>query len=287
MLRRLLVFAAVMAALMAFPTAASAGGWWSVIDLESNYLVVGRVIHAETTQVSFFSIDEAERARRGHRFFAYLVQGYDFSSLDKAMAEPESARWWNLGNARTILLGEVKLGGWYSGLATGAATFTVPDIELGTYALMFCTAGCTEPLGEIVPSRVTLITDPESARLARDLNRVDERVGGLAESLKARTEEAMNDARYARLQAADAVAAARKLHSTIDVLRADLRGVTAELDDRGSPMPWLAIAGWFIAGAAMALLVVLVLARRRRPPTRFDDQELERLMRRESELIAR
>lgn len=286
MMRRLGFCAAVMATLMSFPTAASAGGWWSAIDLESEYLLVGRTIQARTTEFLFSSIEDAERARDGSHFYAYLLRGYDFSFLEEAMAKPESPRWWRLGEARTTLIGRVTLSGWHGNLVSATARFVVPDVELGTYALMYCTAGCTEPLGDVVPSRVTLIADPETSRLARHVSRLDERLGRLAESLEAQAAETMNDTHLATMQAADAVAAARELHSTIDNLQADLRRVAGELDGRASTRPWLAIVGWFIGGAATALLVVLVLAKRRRPPTRFDVNELERLMDEESELTS-
>lgn len=277
MLRRLGVCLSVVAALLlSLAVPANAGGWWSLIDLESDYLVVGRTVQAQTTDVMFSSLAETEQARDEGHFFAYLLRGYAFSVLDEAMTKPEPRHWWKLEGARPTLLGEVTLSVWDSNLATATATFTVPDIGLGTYALMFCTAGCVEPLADLIPIRVTLVADPETARLAQRSDRLDARLDRVAESSKAQVGEAMADARQANTQAGYAIAAVRELHATIDTLHSDLQLMAGELARQGSApeTPWAAFLGWFLGGAATMLLVVML--RRRRRATRIDTEELER-----------
>jgi hypothetical protein len=278
--RRLLVCVTTVGALLLSATgSADAGGWWSIIDLESRYLVVGRTVQAHSTDVLFSSVDQAEEARDQMHFYAYLVRGYEFSALERAMRKAEPRHWWKLGNSDLTLLGEVSLSISTDNLATATTRFVVPDVSLGPYALMFCDAGCVEPLADIIPLAVTLVADPQTARLAERVDRLEDRLARVKEQTAAHISAAEAAAHLATVQAGYATEAARDLNSTIDTLRSDLQRMAqaATADDRAPAVPWTAFLGWFLGGATVTVLV-LALIRQRNTRARVDPRELERLM---------
>jgi hypothetical protein len=253
----LLVFAA-----MQFPIPAQAGGWWSYIDLESPYLAPGQKAEAGT-EFLFASIEEAEQARRNGRFYVYLLRGLDFNMVDEVMTRPAPPPgWWRLGDSQATRVGRVVLGGWDGNLARAHARFVVPEtLEPAPYALMFCDAGCAHPLGDIVPSKVRVVADPLTARLAQRVARLQTRALERERVLRQERQESAKEA-------AEDAQAVDRLHDRIGLLKQRLVRERAHLAIGDSGSPWWADAGWFVAGVVAATLIgLLVLGRRPRRPS--------------------
>jgi hypothetical protein len=239
------------ASFLLIPQGASAGGWWSHIDVDGERVAVGQRVHA-TTEFLFDSIPTAERARRSGGYYVYLLRDFDYGIVESVMEEPEPPDWWRLGGARPVRVGEVELDRFSGNLARARATLAIPELEPGRYALMFCDLSCAEPLGDIVPTMITIVDDPLTARLSNRLGRLRARAARDVRDVRA----SLNDVR------ADA-ARERDLWALQDELSALERRV---LRVEKKPFhPWLPYAGWFLAGAACG---VFLAARRRRPPAR-------------------
>lgn len=246
---------AITVTFLLFPGVASSGGWWSHIDLDEELVFAGREVTA-TAEFLFSSIEEAEHARVSGKFFAYLIAGFDFATVDAAMGRPEPRGWWTLGGARAIRVGTVRLTGWDGNLAQARARFVIPDLEPGAYAVMFCDEACEQPLGDVVPTEVSVVADPLTARLARRVERLEARV--------VRAERATRRAQQ------DAVSEVMAMSRDLDALEQRVVGITAGLagEEESPGLPWLAFAGWFVAGAAFSLALITRVRRRTetRPP---------------------
>lgn len=255
------VVAAAVLALLAVPRVAHAGGWWSSIDLESSFIVVGEGVQAHT-EFLFRSIGAAERARGTGRFYAYLIQDFDYGILEEAMSEPWPRGWWSLGGGHAFRTGTVALSAWDANLAHARAAFVVPDIPPGGYALMFCDSGCVHPLGDIVPTGVTVGGDPLIARLKSRLDRLKARSSHQTAILHA----AVRDAR------SEGAEILKTTQAKIAVLQRRIERLRGDRD-----IPWLAFAGWLAAGVLLGALAGSVLVRRRvrESAVSFDDLELD------------
>ncbi|HXF71831.1 MAG TPA: hypothetical protein VNO79_04375 [Actinomycetota bacterium] len=243
-------------ALAAAPRA-MAGGWWSSLDLEDRSLAPGDRVRVGT-QFWFRSIEAAERARTGGDFRAYLVRGFDWRVLEEAMAVADPGSWWELGSARAFEVGNVRLFGFDGNLAHARASFVVPAVPPGAYALMFCDVGCTRALGDIVPSRVLVAPDRFTARLSQ-------RVGNLALELR-ETRWRLRAARdRIRRVAAERATEPAAIAGRVDRLSASLRDLERRLDRAEAArdgVPWLGALG----ATAAALALGWAAGRRRRRP---------------------
>ncbi|HXF37661.1 MAG TPA: hypothetical protein VNO17_10865, partial [Actinomycetota bacterium] len=261
------VLLAVPALLLAPAPGAVAGGWWSSLDLEERHLAPGERVRTGTGFL-FGSIEAAERARSDGDFRAYLVRGFDWDRLEEAMGVADPGSWWELGSARAFEVGRVRLSGFDGNRARARASFVVPALPPGGYALMFCDPGCSRPLGDIVPSRVVVAPDRPTARLAQ-------RVGDLrleVQQTRWRLRAARDRIRELEAEADDGL---RELLAArvdrLSRLARDLqrRVARAEAASEADGVPWLGAIG----AAVVALGLGVAIGRRRRrglPPVPDD-----------------
>lgn len=228
------------------PGPAKAGGWWSGIGLEGQPIGMGETISLRVSEVMFDTIEEADRARN-QTFYAYLVRSFDEEALDKAMARANPGDWWT-PTSEPIRVGSVDLGNWDANLAKARVTFAVPRIAEGSYYLMLCDPGCDIPLGNLTPSEVSITTDVVAARTTRRLVEAEADLTLALQRSRADLRETRDMLRQALSDDADQT-------DRINALERQLTETQAP-----DQTPWIAYGGWFIGGAAIALL----LGRRRR-----------------------
>ena len=223
------------------------------------------------TGFAFRSSEAAERARSGGDFRVYLVRGFDWDPLEEAMRVANPGPWWELGSARAFEVGTVQLSGFDLNLAHAQASFVVPALPPGGYALMFCNAGCTRPLGDIVPSRVLVAPDRFTAHLAQ---RVDE-LGLELREARRRLRTARDRIRQLEAVADDgpqALLAARVDRLSALVRDVERRPVRPEEASGGSGGAWLGALG----AAALALgWAIGRRGRRHLPPVPDDLRSLD------------
>jgi hypothetical protein len=165
MLRSLLAIGCVGGALLVPPSAA-AGGWATSIRLDRTRVAVGDEVNAQAG-LMFRSLAAAKAAQsreeQGGAFYVYLLRGFDYSGVLRAMRKPFPRNWWSVGSADAFRVGRVVIRGRVSNLALANASFRVPEVPPGPYAVMFCDTGCAHPLADVVPTfpkRFT-VTAPE------------------------------------------------------------------------------------------------------------------------------
>jgi hypothetical protein len=150
------------------PQAATAGGWWSYIEVSRSHVAAGQRVEIDET-VAFSSVAAAEEAQESGRFYVYLLRGFDYSVVERAMREASPRDWWSLGDAEAIQVGQVTVSVWDGNLGRATAAFTMPAIPPATYHLMLCDAACTQPLADVIPATdFTVVADPASARMAHE-----------------------------------------------------------------------------------------------------------------------
>jgi uncharacterized coiled-coil protein SlyX len=248
----------MLASLMVFlfPSSATAGGWWSFIHTDRSTVAVGQRVEAEA-EVLFASIPTAREAL-DRRFYVYALRGFDYSIVRRVMDEPSPRGWWSLGDAHAVVLGPVALRISEANFGRARASFTVPELPSGTYALMFCDARCARPLADVVPTRgFTVVADPATAELAKRATRLEERLGNQAQALAA-----------ARAVTRSARAAVVNAESELRALGSELRTLdraVAEAPSSPSP-PFWAFGGWVVAGALAGAFAFLLLRRRSAKP---------------------
>jgi hypothetical protein len=253
-----LALVCALGVLLLMPQAAAAGGWWSYIDLNRSYVAPGQRVEVRET-VTFSSSAAAEEAQKTGRFYVYLLRGFDYSVVHRAMREPSPGDWWSLGGAQAIQVGEVTVRVSDANLGRATAAFTMPEVPPATYHLMLCDAGCTEPLAaDVIPAEdFTVAADPASAEMAQRVDRLERQNRNQARQLAA----AHRDTDRALVEAQNARSEVERLEASVSS-RAD--------ESRDSPPVALwAHAGWFVAGllvAALALLLLRVAGRGRRHP---------------------
>jgi hypothetical protein len=255
MVRLRLALVCALGVLLLMPQAAAGGGWWSYIDVNRSHVAAGQRVELDQT-VAFSSAAAAEAAQRTDRFYVYLLRGFDYSVVERAMRKPSPGNWWSLGGAEAIEVGRVTVIVSDANLGRASAAFTVPELPLATYHLMICDRACTEPLADVIPAKgFTVVADPATVRMANRVDRLERRSRNQAGRLAA-----------ARAETDKALVAARNARSEVEQLKASVSSPANE--GRGAPLaaPW-GYAGWLVAGALAGALALLVLRRRRsRPP---------------------
>jgi hypothetical protein len=254
-----LVAAIVAALVLAVAAPGSAGGWWSYIDLEHEDLVVGETVTAQA-QVMFRTTTEAEAADGYH---AYLVRGIDHAALDAALTRPDPTGWWSPPR-EIVHLGAVEVDDRDANLARAVATFEVPAVPPGIYGLMFCTAGCEEPMADVIPTLdLALHTDAASAATSRAIRSLDGRVTDELALLDEQLGRLAEDVRTARRllagEVGDLETVTAELATAVGAVRDDVRDLAAAAPAGGEQAPFL----WFLAGAVLAGGAALGAGRRR------------------------
>jgi hypothetical protein len=108
---------------------------------------------------------------------------------------------------------------------------------------MLCDIGCGHPLGNLIPSSVHVTEDPLAAQTSRHVQETNERL----------------DLALARLHFD--LRATRREFRAVAASAAETREDVVRLKERPAvrnvppPVPWVAYAGWFLAGTTTALLV--------------------------------
>lgn len=165
MQRSVLAFGCVAAALIVLPSA-TAGGWWTSIRLDRTRVAAGQEIKVHAS-VMFRSVDAAEAAQAGEArgtFYVYLLRGFDYSIVQRAMREASPRNWWSVGSADAFRVGRVVISGRELNLAVANASFRVPKVPPGRYTVMFCNAGYAHPLADVIPTlpKQLTVTGPQS-----------------------------------------------------------------------------------------------------------------------------
>ncbi len=227
------------------PQAAAGGGWWSYIDASRSHAAPGQSVELKEADLLFSSAAAAQAAQQADRFHVYLLRGFDYSVVERAMHKASPGNWWSLGGAEAIEVGQVTVkASDGANLGKARAAFTVPELPPAMYHLMLCDTGCTEPLADVIPTQAfTVVADPATARIANRVDRLERRRRNQAYQLAA-----------ARADSDRAVTAERNARAELEQLEASVASLANE--DRSTP---LASAGWLVAGAlggALALLVV-------------------------------
>lgn len=267
MARRSLMFLFAASMLLVAPPAASGGGWWSTIDLKGSYVGVGQTLSFETRQVLFQSVEEAELAET-QGSFAYVLQGVDQEMLGDAMAQSYAPDWWHLGDAEAIEVGTVSITVSDSNLARASAQIDLTGVEPGDYSLMFCDAGCTHALADVIPIRITVLEDPLLARVANSVEDLRWRDRAIKWHLINRIQETGRES-------ADR-ADVKSLRNQVDELQllVERVGAAAETKSEGvaqrvsalekdSGERWLSLV-WLLIGGLMGGLIAILLVRRER-----------------------
>jgi hypothetical protein len=255
MARLRIALVCTLAVLLLMPQAAAAGGWWSFIHLDRTHVAPGEQVELGE-EVAFGSADAAEAAERTDPYYVYVLRGFDYSVVERAMREASPGDWWSLGGAEAIEVGRVTVSASDANLARATAAFTVPELPPGAYHLMLCSRACAEPLADIIPTEeLTVVADPATARLAERVDRLWRRSRNQAHRLGS-----------ARAAAGKALIAARNARSEVEQLEVRVSTLAREKRSSAAATPW-GYAGWLVAGALAGALALLVLRRRRsRPP---------------------
>jgi hypothetical protein len=152
---------ACVAGLLAVPQVAAGGGWWTSIRLDRETVGVGDEVKAYAN-VMFSPVDAIEAEQRGReqdeRHYVYLLGGFDYSIVERAMREASPQAWWSVGDADAIRVGRVVVGTGDSNLALASASFRIPEVPPGRYSVMFCSAGCARPLADVIPTLPSQLT---------------------------------------------------------------------------------------------------------------------------------
>jgi hypothetical protein len=251
-----LALVCTLSVLLVVPQAAAGGGWWSYIDASRSRVAPGQSVELKET-VLFSSAAAAQAAQQADRFHVYLLRGFDYAVVERAMRKASPGNWWSLGSADAIEVGQVTVSvSDGANLGKASAAFTVPELPPATYHLMLCDTGCTEPLADVIPAQgFTVVADPATARMA---NRVD--------GLERRSRNQADELAAARAGSDSAVKAARNARAELEQLKASVSSL--ENEGRSTPLAtgW-AYAGCLVAGALAGALALLVRRRRRsRPP---------------------
>jgi hypothetical protein len=258
------------------PSPATAGGWWSFIETNRSTVAAGQRVEAEASLM--FSSKLAARRAQDRQFYVYALRRLDRSTLERAMTTATPGDWWSLGDAEAVELGPVALRVGDGNIGRARAVFTVPELPVRTYALMFCDAGCARPLADVVPTRgFTVVADPATAELAERARRLEAR---LAAAQRGSLAAARAAGRRARTAAANADSELRALDERVRALEREVAEAAS-----APGRPFRALAGWVLAGVAAGALAVLMLRRRsaKRPLRAFggwqpSDEELKALI---------
>jgi hypothetical protein len=239
------------------PDPGSGRGWWTWAHTDRSTVAAGQKVKVRA-QVMFSSIEAAQKAGEGGRFYVYALRGVDDAMVVRAMGKPFRKGWWSLGGARAIELAPLSLRVTNGNLAWAHASFVVPDdLAPTTYDLMLCDAGCARPLADVIPTSGFMVAaDRATAKVAARADRLEAQLFRMRERLQ-------DDRRAARAAAAKAE---REGQAIEDRLRLVSLAVAAEDSPaRHDPSPWT-YAGWLLGGALLGALATLLLLRARRSP---------------------
>lgn len=250
-----LAFALTGALLLSAP--ASAGGWWSHLGLRGRHLGPGERIQARS-EVLFRSSDEADRVAKGAAgpYFVYLIPELDWAMVERAMRKADPGEWWTAPET-ALRIGTVRVTARDSNLGRVRASFEVPEVAPGRYALMVCDPGCARPLADMVPSEVIVTADAVTAATARKVQRMRSRLHDRQRDLVRRLRWSARAASAARGEAAAAVA-------RVSALEHELRDLRRPPAERRAPSAPGATTGWFVAGIVLGGSLAAALQRRRR-----------------------
>ncbi|MPZ73845.1 MAG: hypothetical protein GEU74_11540 [Nitriliruptorales bacterium] len=230
----------VVVGVLAWAPPASAGGWWSSVRVDSRPLGAGETVTARSE--AFFTTEAQAEAAHSVPYYAYLVRGYDRALLRHAMTRPDPKRWWALEpDAELIRVGRLHVGGWSGNVGSAHARIKLPAEISGRWNLMFCDAGCREPLGHAVPTVVGVTADPVTAQTARRTMALERRARRIVAQLRA-------DVSNARAEAAEARAAARDLRRVLNDMTVDVQLLKAAQAQPDQPSPWRWTAGALVLG---------------------------------------
>lgn len=231
---------------------ASAGGWWTYPHLDTEPMSPGEEVTASAT-VMFPSAEDAEAAGA---YYAYLVRGIDQQALQEAMGQADPEGWWSIPE-ETVLLGRIEFGETDTNLRRATVSFVVPDIESGAYSLMFCTRGCAEPLGDVIPREGLYVGDPVAVRLIRESRETDARVIGTVDGLEEGLQRIHRRIGDVGTRVEELDTRAGEITRSVDGVERSLSQLgerVEELEAGSTPAPgWLSWAGWFLAGLALAI----------------------------------
>lgn len=249
-MRRIALVLTIVGAVILATAPASAGGWWSFIDLGGSFAARGETLQIEEEILfdAHSQLDEIAPARSGERaYFAYLIDDVDRKMLGRAMSRPFNEDWWE-PPPDPVQVGPVTFDRWDSNLAWVHLDATIPAVPTGRYWFMLCDLGCGRPLADVVPTELTIVPDRLTGRLMsriQTLRRaVNERVGPLEKS---------NAGVWAR---------ANRAHERIAGLETEVAGLERALE-KNADEPRFALA-WFPFLGGFALAAALLRIRRRR-----------------------
>lgn len=232
---------------------AMAGGWWTYPQLDTEPMSPGEEVTA-SAQVMFRSTEQAAAAEG--QYYAYLVRGIDQQALDEAMRQGEPEGWWRTPD-ETVLLGRLEFGETDTNLRRATVTFAAPEVESGAYSLMFCTLGCAEPLGDVIPLEGVYVGDPAAVRLIRDSRETNRQVLGVYADLEARLQRIHESVGGVGGRVDDLDTRAGEIVRSVDGVELSMSMLRDRVDEletgSDSPAGWLSWAGWFVAGIALAL----------------------------------
>jgi hypothetical protein len=272
---RVVLLAGVLVGLV-LPAEAAAGGWWSFPRVDREAAAAGQRVRVEA-DLLFASPAAARRAEAEGGYFVYALRNLDQAMIERAMTRAAPGDWWRLGEADAVELGPVAVSVTDSNLAHARASLVLPELPLGSHALMLCSAGCARPAADVVPARgFQVVADPVTARLVERAVRLDRRLAAQARRLEAARAATATLRRTSRAS----------IRSLDDRLAALDRRVAAVQDAPETRAPLVAWVGWLVAGAVVGGLAVAALARRRgRRPGWPTDEDLQAFLDREGSRI--
>jgi hypothetical protein len=240
-MRRLLVpVIFILTCLAAMGSSAMAGGWWTYIGPEDQYIGIREKVHFRVSDIFFRSIEDARRADQ-EEYYAYLVHGFDKSRLERAMSRPQPGRWWE-PPAHIVKVGRVELLDWNGNLADARVHLDIPKIAPDSYHLMLCNEDCRRPLANVIPARVQVTTDRVAAQTSRRLHETRERLRLALARIRHDIREGQHALQLAMEEATRATEAVALLKQSRSNRRPELS-------------PWIAYLGWLLGSAALGLLV--------------------------------
>lgn len=245
-----LAVAAVCTAVMAAP--AAAGGWWTYVDVGGSDIGIGETLPVRA-EVMFRTVAEAEAAP-GRRYFAYLLSDFDRRRLDHALGQADPGRgWWAVpADATKVRVGVVRVRTDDANLAVASGRIRVPRVAVGSWALMLCDRGCRQPLADVIPTSVTVVRDPATARAARNAEKALE----ISEAAEASLAQDLEDTR-SRLQSANrAIGDMRRSHESLSLQTIALSRELERVREQAAAVPWALLGGAFGAGVGVAALAV-------------------------------
>ncbi|MGH3034919.1 MAG: hypothetical protein ACRDON_10275 [Gaiellaceae bacterium] len=259
-MRRLLVLS-LLSLFVLPPQAAAGGGWWSFIQLDRSTVAPGQQVNARD-EVWFKSAAAADAAR-DTEFYVYVLHGLDYSMVERAMRKASPGDWWSLGGASAVRAGRVVVSGSAgSNLARARATFEVPPLPPGRYSVMLCNAGCTHPLGDVVPTQdFTIAADRIAAATAAGLKGLRSRTAHGIAALRGEARRARAVDTSTRFELEQVRAELKTLQERTLALGRQVRRPLAAQETS----PW-AYAGWLIAGVLLGATALILLRKRTTTP---------------------